>query len=72
MLQPPPSSLAQITFYNELPPPSLLPPEPELHPAAQPENHASIGDFTVAHPFPIHQWPSPIQSDGPYFDACMD
>jgi hypothetical protein len=79
MLQPPPSSLAQITFYNELPPPSLLqqpptllPPEPELHPAAQPENHASIRDFTAAHPFPIHQWPSPIQSDWPYFDACMD
>ena len=72
MLQPPPSSLAQITFYNELPPPSLLPPEPELHPAAQPENHASIEDFTATHPFPIHQWPSSIQSDGPYFDACMD
>jgi hypothetical protein len=80
MLQPPPSSSAQITFCNELPPPSLLqqpptllPPEPELHPTAQPENHASSGDFTADHPiFSIDQWPSPIQSDGPFFDAFMD
>lgn len=79
MLQPSPSSLAQITFCNELPPPSLLQqpqtlfsPEPELHLVAQPENHASIGDFVAGHPFAIHRWPSPMQSDEPYFDACMD
>ena len=74
----PPSSSAQITFYNEFPPPSFshelptpLPIETELHPVEQFENHASPQDITIDHPFVNHQWPSPIPSNEPYYDISL-